>query len=108
MAVWTTLDAAKKQVGVTTTAGDPDEVDLQRRLDAAEAIVLDYVKTPYDPATATPAQAAILESAILLELGELYGFRGDNLETQKRQAADGYLIPIVTAVLHRLRDPALG
>jgi len=109
MAAFVPLDAAKRHLGVTTTPGDPDELDLQRKLDAAETIVLDYVKTPYVPGEDPTGRVdRLLEAGILLELGELYAFHGDNLETQIRQAADGYLIPVITALLHRLRDPALA
>jgi hypothetical protein len=101
---YVTLDDAKRHLHLVLTAGSDEELDLQVKLGAAEAIILDYIKATTNP----PPSDAVIQAAILIELGELWGLRGDNLETQLRQAADGYLIPLLTAILHRKRDPALA
>jgi hypothetical protein len=104
-------------VGVSSPA-TAAEADLQLKLDAAEALVLQYIARPTDadwtatmaawdggsPAVAVPAT---IQAAILLQAGELYGFRGDDLETVKREAP-GDLAPGIKALLYRFRDPALA
>lgn len=99
--------------------GDSLEQDREvlEVLAAAEALVLDYVAqrrtddtSPYwvttvagwDEMTVPPAIAA----AVLLQLGELWRFRGDDETTPARQ--HGFLSPMVVALLHRYRDPALA
>jgi len=91
---------------------------LQLKLDQAEAIVRDYIARPADLAwTAVvvswdsgsplvPVPPSIT-AAILLQAAELYGFRGDDLETVKREAP-GDLAPAIKALLYRWRDPALA
>ena len=99
--------------------GDSLEQDREvvEVLAAAEAVVLDYVAqrrtddaSPYwattvaawDETTVPPAIAA----AVLLQLGELWRFRGDDETMPARE--HGYLSPMVLALLHRYRDPALA
>ena len=46
-----TLQQAKDHLQVPTMpGGDPDEADLQLKLDQAEAIILDYLAAKADPA----------------------------------------------------------
>lgn len=76
-AVLVSLTQAKGHLRITTPALDPGDVDIQLKLDQAEAIILDYIKTPdplwVDPATVHPNVSA----AILLMLARLYEHRGD-------------------------------
>jgi hypothetical protein len=105
-AVLATLQDAKDHLRVTWPDGDPQEPELQAKLDAAEAIVLDYIEAP----AATPWVGDLtVRAAILLTLGELWRFRGDDLETQQQpREADGYLNPVITTLLHRKRKRALA
>lgn len=84
-----------------------DELDLELKLAQAEAIVLNYVTVPSPPewtddTDVPPAIAA----AILLQLGELWRFRGD--DEKGAEQTDGHLSPSVTNLLRRYRDPALA
>lgn len=97
MAAYATLQQAKDQVRIT--ASDQD-TQVQRALDAAEAIVLDYLKTPQ------PGNARIVQQAVLIQFAELWKFRGD--DQQGPEQTDGHLSPVVTNLLRRLRDPALA
>jgi hypothetical protein len=96
MASVVTLQEAKDHLRITTSAGDPGEADLQAKLDAAEAVIADYLQVP----TLDPTKLHV-KQAVLLELGELYRFRGDDVETLPRAPADGYLLPAITSLLHR-------
>ena len=49
---------------------------------------------------------ALVQAAILLQLGELYRFRGDDQEHGAQTPGD--LSPLVTNILRRYRDPALA
>lgn len=88
-------------------AGTIDDTKIEAQIEEATAIVLDYIKLPYDSYQDTdggPDEAALtaapqLRSATLLVLGTLY----DN--------ADGTKEPLSTAVkaiLHSRRDPTLA
>ena len=64
-----TLTQAKAQLGITLPAGDPGDVELQDRLDAAEAMILDRVKSHPDYALWTDpvsAPGAIVEAIKVL------------------------------------------
>jgi hypothetical protein len=110
MGVLVTLQEGKDHLRLTTPAGDAGDADLQLKLDAAEAVIVDYLKVP-DPATFTGD--AIVRAAVLLQFGALYRWRGDDAETLAARASEGYtgeqgfLSPVVTALLQRKRDPTL-
>lgn len=72
--------------------------DLVLKMDAATAIVIDYIKMPDNEWTAQDAPSN-LQAAILLVLSGLYDGRDTGTEV---------LSPSVKALLHRLRDPALA
>lgn len=84
---------------------DARETDLQLKLDGSEAIVLDYIKS-YD--ALVDSQLPLLKAAILLQLGELWRFRGDDIDGQTAPVTAGDLSPVVTNILRRFRDPALA
>lgn len=98
----------------------PEQEDLQLKLDIAEGMVLDYLARPddadwtallqhwVDGEVASPAETVppAVKGAILLQAGELYGFRGDDLDNPKRDAT-GDLCPAAKACVYRFRDPAL-
>jgi hypothetical protein len=76
--------------------------DLVLKLAQAEAVILDYLKDD------APDHSPLITAAILLQLGELWRFRGDDLENLQIAHTAGDLSPVVTNVLRRLRDPALA
>jgi hypothetical protein len=88
--------------------------DLMFKADQASAIVVDYLKLPFDdgprvdpriypPVLAAPWTDAntptLVKAAILIVLTALY---------DGRSPADELLSPAITAILHRYRDPALA
>lgn len=88
---------------------DDEDDELQDLADNASAVVVDYLKKPEGTWTEatdqTPSDApGVVKTAVLLQAGDLYEHRGD--EDHKMAPADGYLIPPVTRLLHRMRDPA--
>lgn len=93
-------------------AGSPppaDDPDLTLKLAAAQSIVLDYLKDRVDPSwldeLTTPP---LVQAAILIQLGELDRFRGDDPDGAGGPETDGDLSPAVTNILRRFRDPALA
>jgi len=80
----------------------PPDPDLVLKLEQAEAIVLDYIKND------APDNSKVINAAILLQLGEMWRFRGDDLDDQRVTQTDGDLSPVVTNLLRRHRDPALA
>jgi hypothetical protein len=103
-------------IQLDTTPPDPRQNDLALKLAAAEAIILGYLKTypvEWVDETTTPAD---VQACILLQLTELYRFRGDDPQdqgaAQHHSAADpgqmSQLSPHITNILRRRRDPALA
>lgn len=85
-----------------------DDSDILLKLESAEAIVIDYIGTTawWRAVTATWVDSATLpalvRAAILLQLGELYRWRGDDNDGPVVTAGD--LSPAVTNLLRRYRD----
>jgi len=102
-AILVTLTQAKAHLRITTPALDPGDVEIQSKLDQAEAIVLRYLKTQADPLWVSPATApANVTAAILLLLSSLYELRGDN------QTLSELTWTAIERLLVSLRDPALA
>jgi hypothetical protein len=102
-AVLVTLATAKLHLRITTAALDPGDVDLQLKLDQAEAIILRYLKGQADPLWVSPATApGNVTAAILLLLSSLYEHRGDD-ETLNEQTWTA-----IERLLVGIRDPALA
>jgi Phage gp6-like head-tail connector protein len=99
------LDVAKQHLRILPEDID-DDADITRKIDQASAIVSDYLKKA-DDWTPTAAETPILEAATLMVLSKLYDDRNVGEENDERVAL-GYLSPQVTAILHRLRDPAVA
>jgi len=93
-------------IALDTDPRDPLQDELEFKLLTATAIVLNYLKVVppewVDPDT-TPCD---VQAAILIQLGELWRFRGDDLEGQGSKQTDGYLSMVITNLLRRWRDPA--
>jgi hypothetical protein len=120
--VLVTFAQAQEHLRLTpSTEGSPSlaDQDLQSKIDQATAIVLDYIARPTDAIwtaeieswdllgspIGTPPGSVV--AAVLLQLGDLYRYRGDDVEAESRRER-GFLTPGVMALLHRYRDPALA
>lgn len=99
----------RRPVGVSSPMTS-DEQDIQDKLDQATALIFQYLERPDDVAWTAEMDAwtsdsvpAPVVAAILIQLSELYRFRGDDFEGPKREA--GYLAPSIVSLLKRYRDP---
>jgi hypothetical protein len=102
-AVLVTLVTAKLHLRITTAALDPGDLDIQLKLDQAEAVILDYLDTFADAAWVSPATApGWVTASILLALTDLYEHRGDD-QTLSEKTWEA-----VTRLLVRARNPALA
>jgi hypothetical protein len=104
------LAAVKSHLQIPASDTDPDgDADLTAKLAQAEAIILDYLKLDArpDPATA-PNANGIIDSMVLLQVGELWRFRGDDPTSDSAPTTPGDLHPTITNLGRRLRDPALA
>ena len=104
-----TLKQAKDHLRITTPDGHPDDADLQLKLDGATDAIRRYVaRSDYGKAFAeawtspetTPPDA---QAAVLMQLGELWRFRGDDPGSinysPAREGSD--LAPVVVGLLRR-------
>ena len=113
-ALLVTLTEAKAHLRITTPDGDPGDADVQAKLDAAEATILDYCNTAayWRGITATWTPETVpryVHAAILLQLGELDRFRGDDLEGAGPPRETGEDVsPAVRSLLRRTHDAVLG
>jgi hypothetical protein len=97
------LVAVKRHLQIPQTDTDPDgDADLTAKLAQAEAIILDYLKADTRP------DSAIVDACVLLQVGELWRFRGDDPNSDAGPSTPGDLTPTITNLLRRLRDPALA
>src|SRR5262245_47190001 len=90
------------------------DADLVQKIAAAQAAILLYINTTeywrgitaaWTDETTTPAD---VQHAILLKLGELRRFRGDDLSGEgPEQDADSDMSPAIVRLLRRWRDPIL-
>jgi hypothetical protein len=97
------------------------EADLRLKIEIAEGLVIDFVNQrridgdlwaaeveSWDAAGSTLPPKQVV-GAVLVQLGELYRFRGDDLEAdQPRRDVGMVLHPRAAAYLYRLRDPAIA
>lgn len=104
-----TLQEAKDHLRVTSVA---DDGDINDKLSAATQVVIDYLTRRDTDWNAEMAEwtsttiPASVRAAILVQLGELYRNRGDELDG--RPAGPTSLSPTVTSLLMRYRDPGLA
>lgn len=103
------LQQAKDYCGLTWANGDPQDALLLAQIEIAEAVITDYLKAAD---ASVYAGNPIVTGAALRQLLDQWRWRGDDPETVSDSALDrppdGYLSPLVTSMLHRLRDPALA
>jgi hypothetical protein len=112
-----TLEQAKRHLRLSipvTSPPDEAELDLLLKMEAAEHIILDYLGlTSQSPPAWTDETNVppLVQAAILLQLGELYRFRGDDPGTvisSPSRGEAGSLSPVIEGMLRRYRDPALA
>jgi hypothetical protein len=112
-----TLEQAKRHLRIdvpTTPTPDPLDADLEMKMAAAEAIVLDYIGqlNVSPPAWVDETDCPpIIQAAILMQTAELWRFRGDDPGTvvsAPARADAGSLSPMIEGMLRRYRDPALA
>ena len=97
------LTQAKAHLRITLPALDPGDVDIQLKLDQAEAIILDYLAEFVDAAWVSPATApGMVSASILLVLTDLYEHRGDDMTLSEKTWE------AVARLLARSRNPALA
>lgn len=102
-AVLVSLTQAKAHLRITLPALDPGDVDIQLKLDQAEAIILDYLAEFADAAWVSPATTpGPVSASILLMLARLFEHRGD----AEKEDADTWLA--IERLLVRSRNPALA
>lgn len=84
----------------------PEDSDLASKIEQASALVLVHLKRPAEwTAETNPAddpEFAIVQAAVLVVLGNLYRFRGDD------ENAPAPVSERVVAMLSMLRDPSLA
>lgn len=110
-----TLEDVRRQLRLPTVAASADEdEDLRMKLYAATATVLDYIARPTDDVWTAEVAAwtidsvpRVIQQAILVQVAELYRFRGDDAGMTPTPN-HGFLSPLVTALLHRYRDMTLA
>jgi hypothetical protein len=88
--------------------GTEDEDDVLLKIEQAEAIVLTYLAS--SNGTWTESQTSVIQAAVLMQLAELYRFRGDDPTTDWREALNtgNYLSPAVRRLLYPLRKSVVA
>jgi hypothetical protein len=111
VATFVTLDQVKARLRIATTAEDADVQDLA---DQAEAQIIAWCSTTprsrdivatWTDETTVPKQVV---AAILVQTGELYRFRGDDLEGVPRPSGEGDLGVLVRELLRAYHDPVIA
>lgn len=106
-----TLHQAKKHVVIRHY--DDDDV-IYFKLEQATYMVLEYIWRDDDDwietmiAWTTDTVPKSIQAAVLVQFAELYRFRGDDEQKVIPERQHGYLSPMVTAYLHRWRDPTVA
>jgi len=107
-AVCVTLVQAKAHLRITLPPGDPGDLDLQLKLDQAEAIILEYLDTWADPLWVSPATTpGPVTAAILILLANLFENRGDD-ESFGMSGKSDAVWTAIERLLARTRNPALA
>ena len=121
-----TFEQAREHLRLTPSVdGSPSlgDIDLQSKIDQATAIVLRHIERPTDAAwtaeiaswsldgspAGTPPDGIV--AAVLLLVGELHRFRGDDpgtIVSSPERGRLGALSPMVEGLLASWRDPPLA
>ncbi len=107
MSVWTTLEMAKKQVGVSLDDTALDDW-MRMKLAEAEQMVLSYVIND-DATVVLTAPDPEISGAIYLQFAELWRFRGDDMDgdAPKSRIPGALSVQVERCILKR-RLPSLG
>jgi hypothetical protein len=108
VATFVTLEQAKDHLLVVDDASNSD---IELKIDAAESIVIDYIGATAwwrEIAATWTAETVppLVHAAILIQLGELFRYRGDDPDGPRHGPGD--LSPYVANILRRYRDPVLA
>jgi hypothetical protein len=108
---------AKQHVRLTVADDSPLDLELKLKLAAAEAAILDYVtrnepgKTLAEAWTDPAATPPNVQAAVLLELGELWRFHGDDpaaAATMPARDPSADFQPAILGLLRRYTDPVFA
>lgn len=122
MADLVTLAQAKRHLKLSPPGSPPTEedFDVEEKVTQASALIADYVAqrrdtgawalevAAWDVTASPPNVPPIVQAAVLLQVTELYRFRGDDAPGEIPIRTPGFLSPAVVSLLHRLRDPAIS
>jgi hypothetical protein len=110
VSTFVTLDQVKARLRITSTA---DDVDVQAMADQAEAHIVGWCST-------TPRSKAVVDTwvdattvplvvvaAILVQTGELYRFRGDEVDGPPRETGEELGVQ-VRELLRAYHDPGIA
>jgi hypothetical protein len=122
-----TMDQARRHLNIPASGAPPvseHDTDIAEKQEEAEALILGYVRrrmgadasaawlaevATWDvtavPAVTPPAQ---VRAAVLRMLGDLWRYRGDDLENERPPIEPGELPRHVTTLLDQLCDPAFA
>jgi hypothetical protein len=110
-----TLAQVKAHLRLTTAAGDPGDADLNQKMAAGEAAILNYVNRSAQGRTNSAAWVdpttvpLDVQHAMLLKVGELDRFRGDDLADDGPDIdPDSGLSRAITSLLRRWSDPVIA
>jgi len=113
-AVYITLKQAKDHLNIATPDGDVGDADLQLKMVQAEGVILGWLNNTAWGRTMTAAWLPDTmpweaHACILLQLAELWRFRGDDRHDEGPQRNESLdLSPVIVGLLRRLRDPVLA
>jgi hypothetical protein len=107
--MFVTLDQVKQRLRITSTVED---VDLQSLMDQAEAHIVNWCSVTPRSAAVVAAWTAetvpsVVVAAILVQVGELDRFRGDDPEGPQRPEGDGPAI-LVRELLRPYHDAVVA
>ena len=109
MSTFVTLDQVKARLRITSTT---DDVDVQAMADQAEAHIVGWCSTTARAkAVADTWDAAtvplVVVAAILVQTGELYRFRGDEVDGPPRETGEEFGVQ-VRELLRAYHDPGIA
>jgi hypothetical protein len=109
VSTFVTLDQVKARLRITSTA---DDVDVQAMADQAEAHIVGWCSTtPRAKAIADTWDALtvplVVVAAILVQTGELYRFRGDEIDGPPREPGEEFGVQ-VRELLRAYHDPGIA
>lgn len=122
-----TLDQVQRHLNIPATGVPPvseHDASLTEKQAEAEALVLGYVRSRMGAAASAAWQAEVdawdvtaeppvvpppqVRAAVLRMTGDLWRYRGDDLENARPPLEPGELPRHVTTLLDQLRDPAFA